>query len=322
MNNKCPFCGSPVNEKDRYCTSCGEPNAHYKKPEDDPAATSNSEQGSSVYPYSENTNTSDSFSFDPNQPPKTIEELRAYAYGHNLPLDQMRFFIGENYTGARAFGIYEENGEYIVYKNKSDGSRAVRYKGPDQEYAVNELYQKMRSEVLQRKKGKTSSNNAYHTSSGPTSGSKKRRSSKLTVSEILSAVVFCLILGGVILFAFFDDSDSSSSDGYYYYNDDYYYRQGSYWFEYDEDSKNWNTTTPDSSFLDNYSDYYYGYNYSDSYGASDFGGTDYYHNSDYGYYEYQGGNDDDDDDYNDWGNDTWDDNDTWDAGGTDWDSDW
>ena len=45
----------------------------------------------------------------------------------------MRFFIGEDFREARAFGIYKagEN-RFVVYKNKSDGSRAVRYDGPDE----------------------------------------------------------------------------------------------------------------------------------------------------------------------------------------------
>lgn len=46
---------------------------------------------------------------------------------------------------------YEENGEYIVYKNKDDGTRAVRYKGKDEAYAVNEVYLKLKSEILNQK---------------------------------------------------------------------------------------------------------------------------------------------------------------------------
>ena len=50
------------------------------------------------------------------------------------------------------FGIYrDEDGEFVVYKNKSDGSRAVRYKGLDEAFAVNELYEKLRSEVSERR---------------------------------------------------------------------------------------------------------------------------------------------------------------------------
>ena len=35
----------------------------------------------------------------------------------------------------------------IVYKNKSDGSRAIRYQGLDEAYAVNEIYLKLQVEM-------------------------------------------------------------------------------------------------------------------------------------------------------------------------------
>ena len=71
----------------------------------------------------------------------------------NLPLEEMRTFIGEDYKGAKAFGIYkdETDGTFVVYKNKEDGTRAVRYKGSDEAYAVNELYQKMKERVATQK---------------------------------------------------------------------------------------------------------------------------------------------------------------------------
>ena len=57
--------------------------------------------------------------------------------------------IGENYTSPMAFGIYKDDvtGHFVVYKNKPDGQRAVRYEGKDEAYAVNELYQKIRTMV-------------------------------------------------------------------------------------------------------------------------------------------------------------------------------
>ena len=60
----------------------------------------------------------------------------------------MRFFIGEDHRGARAFGVYkDEHGVCTVYKNKSDGSRAIRYQGTDEAHAVGEIYQKLKSEI-------------------------------------------------------------------------------------------------------------------------------------------------------------------------------
>lgn len=59
--------------------------------------------------------------------PKTIEELKQFCADKGMPLEQMRFYIGEDYREPRAFGIYQdENGEFVVCKDKSDGSRAIR----------------------------------------------------------------------------------------------------------------------------------------------------------------------------------------------------
>ena len=80
--------------------------------------------------------------------PQTIEELLAFCERHELPLSKMRFFIGLDYPGAKAYGIFKDkNGDFVVYKNKADGSRAVRYRGPDEAYAVNELFQKLKDEA-------------------------------------------------------------------------------------------------------------------------------------------------------------------------------
>lgn len=63
------------------------------------------------------------------------------------------FFIGENYKEKIDFGIFydEVSGNYVVYKNKDDGSRAIRYEGKDQTYAVNELYLKLKEEIQNKK---------------------------------------------------------------------------------------------------------------------------------------------------------------------------
>ncbi len=58
----------------------------------------------------------------------------------------MRFFIGENYREPRAFGICRDNGEWIVYKNKDDGNRFIRYRGLDEEVAVEEIFGKLLDE--------------------------------------------------------------------------------------------------------------------------------------------------------------------------------
>ena len=85
--------------------------------------------------------------------PKTIEELKDYCNRNGLSASKTRFFIDYDYRGAKAFGIYkdEETGEFVVYKNKADGSRAERYRGTDEEFAVVELYDRLQSEITNQK---------------------------------------------------------------------------------------------------------------------------------------------------------------------------
>ena len=99
---KCDYCDSWINDFDETCPNCGATNSHYVRQSD--------------------------------KVPKTIEELKAWAKAMNLPLAYMRTFIGEDYRGPKAFGIYKDpdDGTFVVYKNKADGSRAVRYKGGDE----------------------------------------------------------------------------------------------------------------------------------------------------------------------------------------------
>lgn len=88
------------------------------------------------------------------QEPKTIEELKQWYVAHNLP-DEMitRFFIGKNYQEPKAFGIYQEpaTGDFVVYKNKANGTRAERYRGKNEAYAVTELWLKLKEEILHQK---------------------------------------------------------------------------------------------------------------------------------------------------------------------------
>ena len=88
MKIKCDWCGSWINDFDQVCPNCGGVNNNYNR--------------------------------HANGVPQTIEELKAWAKEMNLPLEEMRTFIGEDYKGAKAFGIYkdETDGTFVVYKNK------------------------------------------------------------------------------------------------------------------------------------------------------------------------------------------------------------
>lgn len=274
MKIKCEYCGSFIDDTDEKCANCGGVNGHLVR--------------SAV------------------GVPQTIEELKRWCQDKNIPLKDARFFIGEDYRGARAFGIYrdEKTENYIVYKNKSDGTRAVRYEGKDESYAVNEIYQKLKEEILNQKqhlaqkskKSGGSSNTNYNSRSYGNSFFKPY-----------------LYFGIVVLFAIFllwCLGLNNPSRGYYDYNNQvYYYQPGDSWYVYDHGD--WSSTVVDSELYDHSSDYYNSESYSSQYDSNDF--------SDSGYY-----NENSDDSYDsDWDSgDSWDSSDSWDSGYSDWDSDW
>lgn len=84
----------------------------------------------------------------------SISQLIEWYRQQNLPdFDITRFYIGTNYRGARAFGIYTKGDDFIVYKNMADGKREIEYSGDDEALAVRLIYRKLLFELdNQRKK--------------------------------------------------------------------------------------------------------------------------------------------------------------------------
>ena len=275
MKIKCGYCGGFIDDTEEICPHCGAVNEHVMRSADGV--------------------------------PKTIEELKAFCKLKKLPLEQMRFFIGVDYKQPKAFGIYKDrDGNFIVYKNKGNGTRVERYRGKDEAYAVNEIYQKLKSEIQIRREKNTAvrRNNTSQSSSGV------HDKNRLLKARIMLAAGFLLL---VLFFVFVAPMFDTPDDGYYIYNDDYYYCQNDTWYLYDDSAELWLVAEAvDSTLTDNYSYYYESSGYNDSYDISDFSGTSYYidanTNSDY--------NDDWDGDDWDWGGGDWDIDDT------DWDTDW
>ena len=149
MQIKCDYCGTLNNETNKNCWNCGAP-------------------------LSGNHRTSDS-------QPHTIEELKQWYKDMNLPPEEVtRFFIGKDIKEAKAFGIYKNNiGDFVVYKNKADGSRAIRYEGADEAYAVNELYQRLKEEIANQK----SRNNREQT--------KHERLAAISTWSVVFATLYC-----------------------------------------------------------------------------------------------------------------------------------
>ena len=305
MKIQCEYCGSYINDTDEICSSCGAVNKNLKRVA--------------------------------NGVPTTIEELKLFCKAHNLPLEQMRFFIGENYTQPRAYGIYldEASGEFIVYKNKADGTRAIRYQGKDEAYAVHEIYLKIKSEIENQKKyqnaAKQTSYRSSNTGGGYTNSgySGGRKSGKDPKQRLLSSfmkvffiVIFVQILFEVLIGATIGIIEKNTpSTGYYQYQSDYYYYYDDDWYIYDTDSYNWYETTIDETMEDDLDSYYSSYGFDASYGVDNFQDSEYYdsssdYDSSYDSSSYSDWDDDWDDDYD------WDSGSDWDSSYSDWDSDW
>lgn len=280
MKIKCDYCDSWINDFDETCPNCGATNSHYVRQSD--------------------------------KVPKTIDELKAWAKAMNLPLADMRTFIGEDYRGPKAFGIYKDpdDGTFVVYKNKADGSRAVRYKGSDEAYAVNELYMKMKERVADQKARQAGQPRPQGNTSGNRSSNEPTRKNKL---QNIITIIILIVVVQLAMPSLFNCGGSGPRTGYYTYgNNNYYYYHGS-WYEWMNDA--WTATTVADWMNDDYSSYYDSNSYDSSADYDDFDDSPYYDPS----------YDDDDtwDSDSSWDSDSgWDSDSSWDSGSDDWGSDW
>ena len=165
MEVKCEYCDAMISDRAAHCPNCGAPNEHIKR------MTAKT--------------------------PQTIEQLESWYAARKLPpYESTRFFIGINYLKPRAFGIYRDGEDVVVYKNKDNGERSVRYRGTDEAYAVNEIYLKLKSEILAQKERK---GNRTGSSSG--TGARSPKSSKSSPGPKKSRPHGCCI-GAFIALAF------------------------------------------------------------------------------------------------------------------------
>ena len=285
MRIKCDYCGQMIDEELKKCPFCG-----------GPVSTANRVASDQ---------------------PKTIEELKKWYTDHHLPPEEKtRFFIGRNIKEPKAFGIYRaDSGDFVVYKNKSNGERAVRYRGKDEGYAVNELYQRLRAEIADQKKNSADKGSRSGRSSGRNSSGPDITDILAIVVGILSNPVFLFI---IVLLSFIVPMvlDHRPAKGYYHYDGNEYYYQGTSWYSYDPYDDTWsyadNSDLLDSVIYDDTDDTY------QSYGNE---GTPF---EDTNWYD-SGSSDDDYDWDSDSSWDSWDSSDSWDSwdsGSSDWDSDW
>ena len=266
--SQCKYCGSTVSSSDKHCPSCGAPNEGFV-----------AETERQIFL------------------PKTIDELKEYCAERGMPLLKMRFFIGEDYRKPKAFGIYRDGGEFIVYKNKANGQRAIRYQGPNEAFAVSELFAKLLEECHNRgiyPDGK------LEEESGDGTRRRVRKSSPFIAPLI--AIVITFLLSGIFATCSIrqhrDDGYYGTGNGtvYYHYGNSWYYttdlNDSGYWYE-----------AEDFPAAD-YDEYALGEDWSSDWGVSDFKNSS-------TWAEISESHSSSSSDY-----------DSWDSSDTDWDSDW
>ena len=222
MKIKCEFCGAMLDDTQERCPACGAPNKNVRRSSGDQ--------------------------------PLTIEELKQWYQSKGLPDESVtRFFIGKDVREPRAFGIYyeEATGNYVVYKNKASGERAVRYRGTDQAYAVNELFQRLKEEIIQQKMHNVEKHQA---ALSDTKAAKSSDASKTgeRAKGCLGNFLALLTIGGIITLCFFAFlvvlglflTRNDPSTGYYTYsNASFYYSSTDYsglnWFRYSSADREW-----------------------------------------------------------------------------------
>ena len=268
----------------------------------------------------------------------SLQEYRDFVQQHNIPLDTIRFALGEDKGHEpRWFYIYKDRftGEWVVAKNKSDGSTAERYRGNDEAKACQILFDKMQEEFDKRQPKKSST--AINQSSPNTAG--KRNVKKLRKSlfmGLLSSNLTIYLIIFLILFIyskfFYEEPPKRPGQGYYKFQhtyddglevDDLYYYLDDSWYYYDDEYDDWYVDSDFDYDYDYVDDYFVGSYYSSLDGnydgdASDFWDTSYYQNYVENRYN-NSGNDSYDDDDDSWDSYDWDD---WDSNDSDWDSDW
>ena len=313
MKITCPYCGNLFESSNAQCPHCLAPN------DQSPETTDGS--------------------------PSTIDELRRwYSNRHLPPYEVTRFFIGENVSEPRAFGIYREGDRVIVYKNKDNDQRAIRYNGTDEGYAVSEFLNKLKDELLHQKQQSFAVKDDLPTTTLPQSQSVPftQQNAAPTVNRRGCLTKILIVLAVLLLLSLiFGRGSSSPAQGYYDYNgSNYYYaEEDDNWYSYQNGQWSYVPNVP-SGLFNNSGSYYSGSTYNSNYYFDDFddyNGGFFSENYDPDYSFSQGSqwdssssssqwdssssssswsSNDDDDDW-DWGG-----SDSWDSGYTDWDSDW
>ena len=294
--DRCPFCGALILPNEKFCSQCGSPltgSANTANTANTADAVSAADAASAGKLNQASMGVGEASGWRPGLRPCTIGQLQDFCAYNEMPLERMRFFLDEDYKQARAFGIYRDADRFVVYKNKADGSRAVRYSGPDEAHAVGELYDKLLDECHRRD---------IWPDGKPADLEKRRKAGK---RRLLAIAVVSVLLIGTLGFVFSRvAAKKHANDGYYRfggpgiyycYGDDWYYNGDDDWVRVDYGPYN---------DYDDRSDYFVGDTYDSRWGYSDFEDSSVWA-------QIQVENRTSSSDYS-----------GWDSGDTDWGSDW
>ena len=301
--SQCKYCGSTVSSSDQQCPNCGAPNEGYV------------------------VDTKRQIFL-----PRTIEELKEYCAERGMPLLRMRFFIGEDYRKPKAFGIYKDGDEFVVYKNKANGQRSIRYRGPNEAFAVHELFEKLMDECRSRgiypdgriPEKASSDTNWVHSKTTeyqdrgffpdgriPKKTSSGSRRSRLKNSGIIPPIICIIVMILLTTVMAVYSMNQHRGDGYYSTGDGtVYYHYGSDWYYTNDADYAGDWVETDAFPVSGYEEYSLGEDWDSDWGVSNF-------KSSSAWEEIQESESNDSPDSPDSP-----DFDTWDAGDTDWDTDW
>ena len=212
---KCDYCGNYIDDSDEKCPYCGAANQGIRR--------------------------------TGNQVPKTIEELKQWYIDHHLPDENTtRFFIGKDYPGPKAFGIYKQpDGDFVVYKNKTDGTRMTRYVGKDETYAVQEIYLKLKEEMQNQNSHNTNYSRSYTPPMGRSYNYIPRQNQPpSSYNPNLVSLIVIIIIIVIICLANMDGGRRNRSSSYYSNGSSY---SSSYDRDYDS-SSSWSSSSWDNDY--------------------------------------------------------------------------
>lgn len=238
MERSCIFCGRSLADGDEVCPNCGTPVSRGAESAPDSVGRRD--------PLADG--------------PRSLDELKAYCRAHRLSPEALRFSIGRDSAESRVTGIFREpSGDFVVFRNKGDGSRLELYRGTDEASAVRVFFPRLQDALARQRSG------SGRAAASRSSASVRRQSGCLTRPLLL---VILLIILFSLVFTFFDRSPSK---GYYRYNEVYYYCDDGDWYYYSTSMLSWiPLAAPEPELADNAREYFESSVYRSSFPVPDF----------------------------------------------------